>query len=235
MTLEVNDSNFESEVLERSESQPVVVDLWAPWCGPCKSLGPIIERVIGETNGKVLLVKVNIDDNPGIATAFQVQSIPAVFAIHKKDVVSSFVGAQGEETVRDFVSKLLPAEELSEIEKLIEHGDESSYREALEIEQDNPQALIGLAELLVEKDGEGDREAALALLAKTPETPETRRVAALARLDNVGDVEEELKSLLEKVAVDESARSRFVDLLEFLGPDDPRTGEWRKRLTSALF
>ena len=83
MTLEVTDNDFEKEVLERSENQPVIVDLWAPWCDPCKSLGPILERVIEETNGAVQLVKVNIDDNPGIAQAFRVQSIPAVFAIHK--------------------------------------------------------------------------------------------------------------------------------------------------------
>ena len=126
MTLEVADSNFEKEVLERSENTPVVVDLWAPWCGPCKSLGPILERVIEETNGKVVLAKVNIDENPGVAGAFKVQSIPAVFAIHNKDVVSSFVGAQGEDAVRDFVQKLLPSEEMTELEKLINSGDELS-------------------------------------------------------------------------------------------------------------
>ena len=99
MTLEVTDSNFEKEVLERSENTPVIVDLWAPWCGPCKSLGPILERVIEDTNEKVVLAKVNIDENPGVAGAFKVQSIPAVFAIQNKDVVSSFIGAQGEEAV----------------------------------------------------------------------------------------------------------------------------------------
>ena len=137
MTLEVTDNDFEKEVLERSENQPVVVDLWAPWCGPCKSLGPILEKVIEETKGAVQLVKVNIDDNPGVAGAFRVQSIPAVFAIHKKDVVSSFVGAQGEDAVRDFVQKLLAKEEPTELEKLIENGDEESLRKALEIEADN--------------------------------------------------------------------------------------------------
>ncbi|MBH01253.1 MAG: co-chaperone YbbN [Acidimicrobiaceae bacterium] len=235
MTLEVTDIDFEKEVLERSENTPVVVDLWAPWCGPCKSLGPILERVIEETEGKVILVKVNIDENPGVAGAFKVQSIPAVFAIHNKDVVSSFVGAQGEEAVRDFVQKLLPSEEMTELEKLINDGDELSLRKALEIEADNPAAVMSLAQLLVTRNEEGDKDEAIKLLEKTPETPETRRVLAIARLENVEDIDSELTELIERVKTDEDARDRFIDLLELLGPEDPRTSEWRQRLTSALF
>ena len=235
MTLEVTDNDFEKEVLERSENQPVIVDLWAPWCGPCKSLGPILERVIEETNGAVQLVKVNIDDNPGIAQAFRVQSIPAVFAIHKKDVVSSFVGAQGEDAVRDFVQKVLPNQEPTELEKLVEKGDEESLRKALEIETDNVMAVTTLAYLLVTRDDKGDKEEAVKLLERIPETPETRRVLAIARLEEVSDIESELTVLIEKVKTDETARERFVDLLELLGPEDPRTTEWRQRLTSALF
>jgi len=235
MTLEVTDIDFEKEVLERSENTPVVVDLWAPWCGPCKSLGPILERVIEETEGKIILVKVNIDENPGVAGAFKVQSIPAVFAIHNKDVVSSFVGAQGEEAVRDFVQKLLPSEEMTELEKLINDGDELSLRKALEIEADNPAAVTSLAQLLVTRNEEGDKDEAIKLLEKTPETPETRRVLAIARLENVGDIDSELTELIKKVKTDEDARDRFIDLLELLGPEDPRTSEWRQRLTSALF
>jgi len=235
MTLEVTDNDFEKEVLERSENQPVVVDLWAPWCGPCKSLGPILEKVIEETKGAVQLVKVNIDDNPGVAGAFRVQSIPAVFAIHKKDVVSSFVGAQGEDAVRDFVQKLLAKEEPTELDKLIENGDEESLRKALAIEADNAIAVTSLAQFLVERNGDGDKEEAVNILERIPETPETRRVLAIARLEDVGDIESELSELIGKVKIDEKARGRFIDLLELLGPDDPRTSEWRQRLTSALF
>ena len=235
MTLEVTDNDFEKEVLERSENQPVVVDLWAPWCGPCKSLGPILEKVIEETKGAVQLVKVNIDDNPGVAGAFRVQSIPAVFAIHKKDVVSSFVGAQGEDAVRDFVQKLLAKEEPTELEKLIENGDEESLRKALEIEADNVIAVTSLAQFLVERNGDGDKEEAVNILERIPETPETRRVLAIARLEDVGDIESELSELIGKVKIDEKARGRFIDLLELLGPEDPKTSEWRQRLTSALF
>ena len=235
MTLEVTDNDFEKEVLESSENQPVVVDLWAPWCGPCKSLGPILEKVIEETKGAVQLVKVNIDDNPGVAGAFRVQSIPAVFAIDKKDVVSSFVGAQGEDAVRDFVQKLLAKEEPTELEKLIENGDEESLRKALEIEADNAIAVTSLAQFLVERNGDGDKEEAVNILERIPETPETRRVLAIARLEDVGDIESELSELIGKVKIDEKARGRFIDLLELLGPEDPKTSEWRQRLTSALF
>ena len=235
MTLEVTDSNFEKEVLERSENTPVIVDLWAPWCGPCKSLGPILEKVIEDTNEKVVLAKVNIDENPGVAGAFKVQSIPAVFAIQNKDVVSSFIGAQGEEAVREFVQQLLPSEEMTEVEKLLSNGDETSLRKALEIEADNPIAITSLAQILVTRNETGDKEEAVKLLEKIPETPETRRVLAMARLEDVGDVDAELSELIEKVKVDEGSRDRFIDLLELLGPDDPRTSEWRQRLTSALF
>ena len=235
MTLEVTDSNFEKEVLERSENTPVIVDLWAPWCGPCKSLGPILEKVIEDTNEKVVLAKVNIDENPGVAGAFKVQSIPAVFAIQNKDVVSSFIGAQGEEAVREFVQQLLPSEEMTEVEKLLSDGDETSLRKVLEIEADNPIAITSLAQLLVTRNETGDKEEAVKLLEKIPETPETRRVLAMARLEDVGDVDAELSELIEKVKVDEGSRDRFIDLLELLGPDDPRTSEWRQRLTSALF
>jgi len=103
--MDVVDATFEAEVMTRSEQVPVVVDLWAPWCGPCKSLGPILERVVAGTEGRVVLAKVDIDQNPGVAQAFGVQSIPAVFAIHHREVAGSFVGAQGEDAVNEFVTK----------------------------------------------------------------------------------------------------------------------------------
>src|SRR4051794_29456907 len=111
MTLDVTDATFQTEVLERSKTTPVVVDLWAPWCGPCRQLGPIIERVVDDTDGKVVLTKVNTDDNPQVSAAFRVQGIPAVYALKDGKVVDGFVGAQGEAMVREFVSRLLPSAE----------------------------------------------------------------------------------------------------------------------------
>ncbi|HKX71007.1 MAG TPA: thioredoxin domain-containing protein, partial [Acidimicrobiales bacterium] len=87
MTNDVTDATFQAEVLDRSQATPIVVDLWAPWCGPCKQLGPILERVVDDTNGKVVLTKVNVDENPQISAAFRVQGIPAVYALAGGKVV----------------------------------------------------------------------------------------------------------------------------------------------------
>ena len=233
--MDVTDATFQAEVIDRSRQVPVVVDLWAEWCEPCKSLGPILEKVVGETDGRVVLAKVDIDKNPGAAQAFQVQSIPAVFGMVDGQVAASFVGAQGEDAVRAFVEGLLPAGEVSEVERLVALGDEASLIAALQLDNDNVAAVTALALLLVERAGDGDREAALNLLERIPESPETRRVAAMARIEPVEDIEASLADLLDTVKEDDDSRRRFVDLLELLGPDDPRTADWRRRLTSALF
>src|SRR4029453_18701721 len=102
MALDVTDATFQTDVLDRSETTPVVVDLWAPWCGPCRQLGPILESVIGETNGKVVLAKVNVDENPQISQAFRVQGIPAVYALSGGKGGDGFIGAQGEPGVGKF-------------------------------------------------------------------------------------------------------------------------------------
>ncbi len=239
--VDVTDATFESDVLVRSDEMPVVVDLWAPWCGPCRTLGPILEQVIDETQGQVLLAKVNTDENPGIAQAFDVQGIPAVHAVHKRKVVASFVGAQPERMVRDFVDSLLPSEQALQIEALFEAGDEASLEAILELEPGHPRAIVALAELYVSEDRPDE---ALAILHKIPESAETRRVAALARTgaeddeaanELLADVEPKLNALLERVKDDESARQEYLDLLELMGPMDPRTVEFRRALSRQLF
>jgi putative thioredoxin len=238
--IDVTDATFETDVLNRSDSVPVVVDLWAPWCGPCRSLGPILEKVVDETDGKVELVKINVDDNPQAAAAFRVQSIPAVYAVRDHQIVNGFIGAQGEAAVRQFVDSLLPSETETRIAELLASGDESSLRQALDLDPGSEPAVVALAELLVDK---GERDEALSLLERIPETAETRRVAALARVgddlpDEGSDSEAltaKLDELLDHVKDDDGARQEFVDLLELLGPDDPRTADYRKALTSRLF
>ncbi len=239
--VDVTDATFDAEVLQRSDTAAVVVDLWAPWCGPCRTLGPILEQVIGETDGEVVLAKVNTDENPKISEMFQVQGIPAVYAIKDRKVVSQFMGAQPESVVRQFVDALRPSEDDRKVEALLAAGDETSLLEALALSPANPDAIVRLAELYV---GSGRTDEALAMLAKIPESPETRRVAALARtgaesVDDVGgplaDVERKLDDLLPKVKADDDARQQFVDLLELMGPDDPRTARYRQALTRQLF
>ncbi len=113
---DVTDADFETAVVERSRHVPVVIDLWAEWCGPCKQLGPILEKVVAATDGQVELVKVDVDGNPAVSQAFKVQSIPAVYAMKDGEIVDGFVGAQGEAAVTDFVQRLLPAREQTEVE-----------------------------------------------------------------------------------------------------------------------
>jgi len=233
MTGDVTDATFERDVLDRSTQVPVVVDLWAEWCGPCKTLGPILEDVVRETDGRVALAKIDIDHNPNAAASFAVQSIPAVFAISNRQVVDSFVGALPETAVRDFVARLAPTE--SEADRLAAAGDEDSLRQALELQADHPGAVVALAELLAER---GDGEEALALLTRVPETAESRRVAARARLGDgevAVDTDGRLRGLLDRVKDDPEARQEFVDLLEMLGPDDPRTPQYRKALAARLY
>ena len=231
---DVTDATFETAVVRRSETVPVVVDLWAEWCGPCKQLGPILDKVIAETDGAVELAKVDVDANPAVAQAFQVQSIPAVYAMKDGQVVDGFMGAQGGAQVREFVQRLVPTPEQSEVERLLEIGDVPSLNRAYELEPDNPAVLTALAGRLIE---EGQAEQGLALLAKIPETTETRRLRAVARTggDPVDDIDATLAQLLLTVKIDDDARQRFVDLLEVLGPDDPRTADWRRKLSTALF
>jgi putative thioredoxin len=237
MSIDVTDATFPTKVVERSKQVPVVVDLWAEWCGPCKTLSPILEKVIDETGGKVVLVKVDVDTNQQTAAAFQVQGIPAVYALKDGKVVDGFVGAQPEANVREFVAGLLPTEEEDAVTALLAAGDEMSLRQVLALEPGHEQAVVGLAELLVKRGGEEDKAEALALLERIPESAETRRIGALARIgiDTRDDITDELDGLLARVKDDDDARQRFIDLLEVMGPDDPRTAAYRKQLTAQLF
>ena len=205
---EVTDATFEQDVLERSAQVPVVVDLWAEWCGPCRTLTPILEKVVAATDGKVELAKINIDENPQAAATFRVQSIPAVFALKDRQIVDHFIGALPENAVQEFIDRLAPAP--SEADNLVAAGDEASLRRALELEPDHPGAVAALAELLVGRD---ETEEALSLLARMPETAEVRRVAALARTGtasgtvDAGEITSKLDALLERVKGDEDGPS----------------------------
>lgn len=234
MAIDVTDATFQDDVIQKSAEIPVVIDLWAPWCGPCTTLGPILDKVIDATDGDVVLVKVNIDENPGIAKAFQVQSIPAVYAMHNGQIVDGFLGAVPEREVQEFVDRLRPTAAESAVAGLIVAGDEASLRQALELEPGNEDAIVALAQLLVDQR---QFDEALALLERIPESDRTRPIAAAARLGDqpTDDYDAQLSDLLSKVKADDEARQQYVDILELMGNDDPRTADYRKRLTRELF
>ncbi len=168
--LDVGDADFEREVLERSRATPVVVDFWAPWCGPCRQLGPVLERLADEQRGAFALARIDVDRAPRTAQRFGVRSIPAVVGIRDGKIAASFVGAQPESAVRAFLAQLLPsdADRLADAGAArVEAGDlagaEARLREALERAPRHGRALLSLARLLAARD---ELDEALALVER---------------------------------------------------------------------
>jgi putative thioredoxin len=145
--MDVTAVTFERDVLEASAALPVVVDFWAPWCAPCRALGPILENLEREYDGRFRLAKVDLDQNPDLAAAFGVRSIPDVMAFRGGRPVARFLGAQPESQVRAFIDRLLPSP--SELERL--KGGEAGPRKALELDPRNDAARLDLAEVLIEQ------------------------------------------------------------------------------------
>ena len=232
---DVTDATFLTDVIERSKTVPVVVDLWAEWCGPCKTLGPILEKVVEETNGAVELAKVDVDANREIAAAFQVQSIPAVFAIADGKVVDTFVGALPEAQVRAFIEKLAPG--ASKVDQLLDAGDETSLREAVAMDPTNSEAAVALADFLRQEDKLDDAEA---LLVPFPNVLAAKTVLARIRLQRGGvrldgDLDLTLEHLLEQSATNDALKTQLLEVLDALGPQDPRYVSYRRRLASRLY
>jgi putative thioredoxin len=189
---EVTDNTFEREVIQASAIRPVVVDFWAPWCGPCRVLTPILEKVIGEQEGAVVLAKVNIDESPALAAQFQIQGIPLVIGFRSSKPAAEFMGVQPEQAIRQFVQRLLPtsADKLVEQAKHVETNDavaaEQQYRAALKADPRHEGAALGLARVLLAR---GEDKEIIALLQEVTTTgsagEEADRLRATAWLRQV--------------------------------------------------
>lgn len=248
--IEVDEADFAAEVLQRSAELPVVVDFWAPWCAPCRQLGPVLEKAVAAREGRVVLAKIDTDRNPAIARQFDIQGIPAVKAFVDGKVAAEFVGAQGPSQVETFFDGLIP----SETEQLLDAGDETSLRKVLEREPANPDANLKLAQMRYRA---GDRDGALERLRNVAgsfaadglaarieleqQDSEQPRVAeAFSKLDS-GDTEGGLDILLDELAGDgagddrERLRKIIVAALDELGVQHPLARESRRRLAAALY
>jgi putative thioredoxin len=244
--IDVNEAGFEAEVLDRSSEVPVVVDFWAPWCGPCRQLGPALEKAAASRDGKVVLAKIDTDENPQIAELFGIQGIPAVKAFRDGEVVAEFVGVLPPAQVEQFFDGIVP----SATQLLLDAGDEASLRKAVELDPKNVDAAFALAQLLYRA---GDSAGALELVANAPgnfradglaarielERASSDAVAdAFATLDD-GELEEGLDKLLAllsaKGADAERVRRVIVAILDELGVEHPLARETRRKLAAALY
>jgi putative thioredoxin len=244
--IDVTEQDFEREVVERSKTTPVVVDFWAAWCGPCRMLGPILEKAAAAREEQVVLAKIDTDANPGISRTFRIQSIPAVKAFKDGKVVDEFVGVLPPAQVERFFDRLVP----SEADALVAAGDEASLRRALELEPNRTDARVALAEQLHRR---GDREEAQALLQNVAGHFGAEGLAARIRLEDqdavdledaftaldAGDRERALELLIAAIpsanGYKDDVRRVVVAILDVLGVDDPLARDARRRLASALY
>lgn len=184
---DVSEATFERDVIAASRQTPVVVDFWAPWCGPCRMLGPTLEKLAGEANGRFRLVKVNVDDNPGLAMRFGVQGIPAVKAFRDGKVVAEFVGALPEAQVRQFIQKLAPAatdQAATDAAGLLAaHRWADAERAFRRLAQNgaDPTASLGLAKALIAQGKGSEAGGVLEPIKDGPEAPMAERLRAAAR------------------------------------------------------
>ena len=251
MVFDVTEATWQQQVIERSRQVPVVVDFWAAWCGPCRQLGPALERAAEERAGKVDLAKLDVDTNQQLSAQYRVQGIPAVKAFRNGEVVAEFTGAIPPRQVEEWFNKLVPSEAELAAAEAVQSGDESALREALARELGNPAVAVALARILIAR---GDHQEALEVLEGVPQDFAAAGLASRAWLATHDvDVEsafeawdrgdhatalEELQQAFAGVTGDEARdrlRQVMVAIFTELGADHPLAREHRRRLATALY
>jgi putative thioredoxin len=248
---DVSEQEFQAKVIERSKQVPVVVDFWAEWCGPCRTLGPALEKAVQGRGGEVELAKVDTDRNPDLAMKYEIGSIPAVKAFKDGEVVAEFVGAQPPAAIESFLNGFVA----SQADRLAEAGDEDSLRKALEIDPRHAPSAVGLSRILL---GRGESDQALELLKPFPNDfiadglvarvelsqsengtgPDELQTAFSAWDDgDPGEALEQLQGVLAEEQDPErkdQLRRVMVAIFTELGADHPLAREHRRRLAAAL-
>jgi putative thioredoxin len=254
MIIDVTEATFQAEVLERSMRQPVVIDFWAEWCGPCKQLSPILEKLAREGGGSWVLAKVDVDANPRLAQMFRVQGIPMVYAVVGGQPVDAFSGVVPEAQLRQWIEAVCKAggvevevpgdPRLDEADDAMMAGDldaaEAAYRKILAESPADAVAEAGLAQVGLLRRVEGaDPDAVLAEAARAPDDIDAQlRAADVEVLDGTADAAyRRLVDLVRRLAGEdrERVRTHLVSLFSLAGPDDPAVARARRSLASALF
>jgi putative thioredoxin len=257
--VDVTEATFQAEVLDRSFQVPVVLDLWAEWCGPCKQLSPVLERLAEEGAGSWVLAKIDVDANPALAQALRVQGIPAVKAVWQGQLVAEFTGAIPEPDARAFVTELVRAttgggvpggEEaavddprLDAAEAALDRGDleaaEAAYRSILDEQPDHPEAGLALRQVQLFRRAEQAGPDALAAADAAPDDvdKQTRAADFLLGMGQVDEAFDRLIDVVRRTAGEDRDRARqhLVELFGIVGDQDPRVGAARRKLSAALF
>jgi putative thioredoxin len=261
--VDVTEATFQSAVIDRSFQVPVLIDLWADWCQPCKQLSPILERLANESAGQWVLAKIDTEANPRIAQALSVQSIPTVYAVISGQLVPGFQGALPESQVREFVAAVLKAAEQANLpgagaapvaeppadprfdaaEKALAEGDYAAaaraFQSILDAEPSNADAVSALRQVALLQRIDA-LDASAVSRADTAPGDVAAQLAAADYALAAGEVEAAFARLLEtlrRTSGDDrdAVRDRLVEYFDILGPDDPRVGPARRQLASALF